>query len=174
MPAAMGPVSASIAVDSPRERVFDLACDLANRPAFTDHFQWEYRLEGLDSAGVDAAARFRVGAPFFAMWMETVIAEAERPHLIVERGRGGRSDRIAAFTVWEMVSGPGAVTTVSIAFWTEPSHPLDRLREHLGSTRFYRRQWRIALERMRDLLESGAEVPRVGAAGGNRHPTGVL
>ncbi len=169
----MRPISASIAVDAPRERIFDLLVDLAARPAFTDHFQWQLRLESLDSAGPDAGARFRVGAPFFSSWMETVIVEAERPHLIVEKGRAGRSDRIPTFTSWELVPGPGAVTTVTVVFWTEPSHPLDRLREHLGSAGFHRRQWRIALERMRDLAESGGDVPRLAAAGGNRHPTGV-
>lgn len=169
----MRPVHASVAIDAPRERVFDFVVDLANRPAFTGHFKHEFRLEGLDSVGVDAAARFRVGAPFNSLWMETVIVEVEPPYLIVERGRCGRADRIPVVTSWELVTGPGALTTVSVAFWTEPSHPLDRIREHLGSAGFFRRQWQRALQRMRDLLESGSEVERVGTAGANRHPTGV-
>ena len=169
----MGPISASISIDAPRERVFEIICDLARRPAFTDHFQWEYRLESLDAVGPEAGARFRVGAPFAATWMETVIADVESPHRIVERGHCGRSDRIPTFTSWELVAGPGAVSTVSVGFWTEPAHPLDRLREQLGSGRFYRRQWQRALERLRDLMESQAEVPRATTAGGKRDPTGV-
>ena len=75
----MGPVSTSITVDAPRERVFGFLLDLANRPAFTDHFMSELRLERVDSSGVGAAARFRVHPPAARMWMETVIEGAERP-----------------------------------------------------------------------------------------------
>ena len=41
----MGPVSATTAIDAPRERVYALLVDLAFRPAFTDHFIDEFRLE---------------------------------------------------------------------------------------------------------------------------------
>ena len=166
----MGPVSADIVIDVPRERVFDLLCDLANREAFTDHFIDELRLERLPSAGVGAAARFRIQPPMTTTWMETVIDEAERPHRIYERGKGGRLDRVPAATVWELVAGPGGATEVRLSFWTEPSHPLDRLRELLGAGRWHRRQWERALRRLKELLESGAAVERVGVAGEDRIP----
>ena len=38
--------------------------------------------------------------------METVIVEAARPHRILERGKGGRLDRIPIITGWELVDGP--------------------------------------------------------------------
>jgi hypothetical protein len=166
----MGPVSANIAIDLPRERVFDFVSDLANRPGFTDHFIQEMRLERLPSSGVGAAARFRVEPPLSTLWMETVIEEVERPYRIFERGRTGRFDRIPAFTVWELIAAPGARTEVALHFWTEPSHPGDRLRERFGAERWYRRQWSRALERLKDVLESGRQVERVAVAGADRIP----
>ena len=62
------------------------------RPAFTDHFMTDYRLQRIEPVGVGAAARFRVREA--TRWMETVIEVAERPHLIREQGRGGRSNRV--------------------------------------------------------------------------------
>ncbi|HYU61929.1 MAG TPA: SRPBCC family protein [Solirubrobacterales bacterium] len=166
----MGPISASIVVDQPRERVFDFLCDLANRESFSDHFISELRLERLPSSGVGAAARFRTEPPFTTLWMETIIEEAERPHRIYERGRGGRIDRIPVFTVWELVGEPGGATELRLTFWTEPSHPVDRARELFGATRWYRRQWRRALRRLKGLLESGASVEPVRVAGEDRIP----
>jgi uncharacterized protein YndB with AHSA1/START domain len=166
----MGPVSASIAIDVPRERVFEFLRDLANRPAFTDHFIEDLRLQRIPSTGVGATARFRVDPPGPALWMETVIEELEPPHRIFERGRGGRLDRIPLFTVWELLAGPGTRSEVRLSFWTEPTHPLDKLRERLGAERWYRRGWSRALERLKDLLESGREFERVGVAGEDRMP----
>jgi len=166
----MGPISASTVVDQPRERVFDFVCDLANREAFCDHFITELRLERVDSAGAGAAARFKISPPLTTMWFETVIEDAERPHQVYERGHGGRLDRMAVNTVWEMVAGPAGSTELRLSFWTEPTHPLDRLRERLGAARWYRRQWSRALGRLREMIETDAEVKRVGIAGEDRVP----
>ena len=83
----MGPITVKTTIDSPRERVYEILCDLANRPAFTDHFVADYRLQRLDSSGVGAAARFRVTEP--GLWMETVIDEVSPPHRVHEQGAGG-------------------------------------------------------------------------------------
>lgn len=56
----MDPVSATTAIDVPRERVYELLGDLAARPAFCDHFLDRYHLERIDPVGVGAAARFRL------------------------------------------------------------------------------------------------------------------
>src|SRR6266545_3993906 len=150
----MGPISATKAIDAPREEVFDFLCDLANRPAFTDHFVSEFRLERLESAGVGAAARMRIEKA--GLWMETVIVEASRPHRILEQGKGGRLDRIPILTAWEFVEGPGAAgSEVTVRFGTEPSNPVDRLRELRWGERYYRRQWSAALSRLKELIESG-------------------
>ena len=65
----MRPVSATVSIDAPRERVFDFLCDLSARPAFCDHFLVDYRLERLDPVGVGAAARFRLRHS--GEWMDT-------------------------------------------------------------------------------------------------------
>ena len=102
------------------------------------------------------------------------ITEIDFPHRITERGRGGRLNRIPTTTVWEVVEGPGNLSTVRVTFWTEPSNPLDRVRESFGRSGAARRGFRTALRRLRDQLEEGrAPAERIGVAGGNRHATGV-
>jgi hypothetical protein len=165
----MRPVSASVAIDLPRERVFDFLFDLSARPAFTDHFLADYRLQRLEPVGVGAAARFRLRES--GEWLDTVIEEAERPHLIRERGHGGPWNRVPAVTVWELANGPApGACEVTVTFWTEPTHPVDRLKEMTGTARWFRRNWRRAVTRLKDVLESGRPIERVGVAGGERLP----
>ncbi len=170
----MGPLSLQIDVDAPRERVFDYLCDLSRRPAWTDHFISELHLQRLDPVGQGAAARYRVGAPDGIRYMETVLVDVDRPHLIGERGRGGRWDRIPVRAAWELSGGEGSTTRVGLTFWTEPSHPIDRIRGIRGHG-WWKRRWRKALRRLRDQLESPGSSGRepVGVGGGNRLPTGV-
>lgn len=171
----MGPVSAEIAIDVPRERAFELIGDLSARPSFTDHFLSNFHLTRIEPTGVGAGARFRVEAPLRKVWMDTTITELEASHKIVERGLGGRTNRIQTRTVWELTEGPGSLTTVRVAHWTEPRNPVDRGLEVLSAGSFWQeRGWREALRRLRDQLESDAPVAeRIGVAGGNRHATGV-
>ncbi len=171
----MGPVSAEIDVDVPRERAFEAIADLARRPAFTDHFLTGFHLTRIDSTGIGAGARFRVSSPLRSVWMDTVIDELDRPHRIVEHGMGGRANRIPNTTAWELVDGPGGLTRIHVSHWTEPSHPIDRALEVLSrNSASQERGWREALRRLRDLLESGAGPDeRVVLAGGNRYATGI-
>lgn len=168
----MGPISLSTSVDASREEVFDFIADLSIRPAWTDHFMDDFRLERIPAVGLGAAARFRVGAPAGLTYMETVIAEAERPHKIVEHGRGGRWDRIPIHTTWELTE-EGGVTTIALHFWTRPENLVDRVRE-IGHSRWWRRRWSKSLRRMRELIESGADdLPRARVAGADRIPASV-
>ena len=167
----MLPVTARATIDCPRERAFAFVADLANRPAFTDHFMRSYHLERIPSAGVGAAARFRVEPRAARMWMETVIEVLEPPYMIRELGRGGRQDRIPVHTVWELVAGSSGTTELSVTFWTEPSHPIDRTKELLGVRGWYRRRWSRALRRLKDVLEADEAVARVRVAGEDRVPT---
>ena len=171
----MGPISAEVEVDAPRERVFELLRDLSARPSFTDHFLGDFSLTRIDPVGVGAGARFRVEAPLRSVWMDTTIVALEEPHRIIERGVGGRSNRVPAHTAWELTGGPGSLTTVRVVFWTEPPNPLDRGVEILSGGSFWqRRHWREALRRLRDLLESERPVgERIAVAGGNRFAAGV-
>jgi hypothetical protein len=165
----VGPVSATAVIDAPRERVFEFVADLANRRSFLDHMFSEFRLERLDSSGVGAAARFRSGAPLNRIWMETVVEQSDFPHVLIERGHGGRLDRIPIVTTWEVIREAGSSTSVRISFATEPTHPLDRFRDALGG-RWYRRNWARGLRRLREALEA-EEPPRpLVAAGGDRVP----
>lgn len=170
----MGPISAEIEVDVPRERAFALLADLATRPSFTDHFLTDFHLTRLDSSGVGAGARFRVNAPLRSPWEDTAIVELDEPFRIVEQGQGGRSNRIPNHTVWELTGGTGQLTHVRFSHWTEPKH-IDRGVELLSAGSVWQeRHWRQALRRLRDLLEAErAEVERIAVAGGNRYATGI-
>jgi uncharacterized protein YndB with AHSA1/START domain len=163
----VGPISLTTSIDAPRERVFDFICDLGVRPAWIDHFASNYRLERIEARGRGAAARFGVHAPAGVRYMETVIAEVDRPYRIVEHARGGRLDRLPMRIVWELEEGP--TTRVSLTFWTMPPGPFDRLRE-LGRERWWRRRWQRALRRLGELIESGEAPPRAEVAGGDRVP----
>lgn len=170
----MGPISAEVEIDVPRERVFETIGDLAIRSAFTDHFLRHFNLTRLEAAGIGAGARFKIEAPLRSVWMDTAIVGLEAPHRIVERGRGGRVNRIPAQTVWELTEGPGSLTVVRLTHWTEPGH-VDRTLEILSAASVWQeRGWRQALLRLREGLESGAlESERIAVAGGNRYLTGI-
>jgi uncharacterized protein YndB with AHSA1/START domain len=170
----MGPIGAEVEIDVPRERVFETIGDLSVRPCFTDHFLSHFHLTRIESTGVGAGARFKLEAPLRSVWMDTTIVELEMPHRIVERGHGGRANRIPAHTVWELTEGPGSLTSVRLSHWTEPGHA-DRVLEVLSAgSVWHERGWRRALNRLRDGLESGAlEDGRIAVAGGSRYATGV-
>ncbi|HEX7244842.1 MAG TPA: SRPBCC family protein [Solirubrobacterales bacterium] len=171
----MGPVSAEIEIDVPRQRAFEAIADLSLRPAFTDHFLTGFRLTRIESQGVGAGARFRIAVWPRRVWADTTIVEADEPHRIVEHGRCGRVNRIATTTLWELTEGPGSLTAVRVSFWTEPANPVDRGLELLSAASIpYARRWREALRRLRDGLESGElDSGRVAVAGGNPHATGI-
>jgi uncharacterized protein YndB with AHSA1/START domain len=171
----MGPVSAEIEIDAPRERVFATISDLAHRPSFTDHLLTDFRLTRLESRGIGAGARFRVGLPLRSVWMDTAITELEQPHKVVERGKGGRGNRIPTTLVWELTEGAGSLTRVRVSRWTEPSNPFDRGVEVLAANSiFEQRGWREALRRLREQLEGEqAAAAPLTVAGGNAHATGI-
>jgi uncharacterized protein YndB with AHSA1/START domain len=163
----MGPVSATTTIDAPRERVCDLLCDLSARPAFTDHFLSEYRLQRLEAVGVGATARFQLDDS--GKWMETVIVEIDDAHLVREEGSGGRGNRVRCHTVWELVEGPSpGICEVTVTFWTESDHLIDRVKEPLKRPRWFARGWRRALVRLKAVAESEAPVERVAVAGADR------
>jgi uncharacterized protein YndB with AHSA1/START domain len=170
----MGPISAEIEIDVPRERAFDLIADLAARPSFTDHFLSGFHLTRIESKGVGAGARLRVEAPLRKVWMDTCIVATEEPFRIVEEGEGGRGNRIPNHTVWELKEAPGGLTAVRVSHWTEPG-PVDRALELLSAGSVWQgRGWRQALRRLRDELESDEALPdRIAVAGGNRYATGI-
>jgi hypothetical protein len=163
----MRPVSARVSIDASRDEVFGLLEDLSVRPSFTDHFVERYQLLREQPVGVGAGARFRIASA--GGWMDSIISESERPHRLVERGRGGALNRVPNVTEWVLTDTPGpSGCEVAVTFWTEPTLIADRLRDLRNSERRLGRDLRRALERLRALAEGDEAPARVTIAGGDR------
>jgi uncharacterized protein YndB with AHSA1/START domain len=164
----MDPVTVSILIDAPRERVFEYLEDIANHSEFTDHYLRDWRLTREDSVGLGAGARFRVAAPAgrFARG-DVTFAEVLPPHRIVEVGRAGKSNRIRTLGVYELAPGAGGTTRVRFTLETEPAKLSDRIMESFGARTWVKRNNMKALRRLRSILETGeGRGARVTVAGG--------
>ena len=129
----MREVTVSTVISAPREEVFDFVCDLAARPAYTDHFMDDYRLARVKPVGVGAAARFRLNAPMSNEYAELTITEADRPRRIVEEIRVGRRGRSRSVAVYDFTRESAGVTRVELTTFSEPAtrrrpFPRDRRR----------------------------------------------
>jgi uncharacterized protein YndB with AHSA1/START domain len=163
----MRPVSARLTIGASRERVFELLVDMSVRPAFTDHFAERFQLLRAQPAGRGAGARFH--ARHAGGWLDTVIEEVDPPHRLVERGHGGRLNRVPNVTEWVLTPTPGPPgCEVAVTFWTEPSVFIDRLRDMRNSERRLGRDLRRALDRLRLLAEDESPPARIAIAGGDR------
>ena len=152
----MDPVRVSIVVGRPREEVFDYLRDIANHPEFTDHFLTDWHLTRENSVGRGAGARFRVLAPRQRFsWMGVSFIDVDRPWRIVEAGRGGKFNRIRSLAMYTLEPYPEDTTHVEFSIETEPVTISDHLMERLGLRRWFRRQNRRALKRLRSILEDG-------------------
>ncbi len=152
----MREVTVSTVISAPREQIFDFVCDLAGRPAYTDHFMRDYRLARVNPVGVGAASRFQLRAPFAKEYAELQITKVDRPRRIVEEVRVGRRGRNRSLAVYDFTSEGPAVTRVELTTFSEPATLVDRIRQ-LGAAGWLRRQTRKALERLRMIFE---EPPR--------------
>jgi uncharacterized protein YndB with AHSA1/START domain len=158
------PVSVSIVVSAPREEVFDYLQDIANHPAFTDHYLVEWHLTRIDSVGRGAGARFRVKIPGNRFsWGDVTFSEVQRPHRIVELGRGGKNNRVRTMGVYDLDPAPGGATRVTFTMQSAPATLSDRLMEAMGARRWFRRKNDRAMRRLRSILEDDA-------AGGSPQP----
>ncbi|HEY7892899.1 MAG TPA: SRPBCC family protein [Solirubrobacteraceae bacterium] len=164
----MDPVTASIVIDAPRERVFDYLHDIANHPEFTDHYLVDWRLTRIDSVGEGAGARFRVKAPGVRFnWADVTFSEVQRPHRIVETGRAGKGNRIRTLGVYELTPASAGTTRVQFTLQTEPRMLSDRLMESFGARWWLRRKQTRALRRLRSIIELGeGRGERITVAGG--------
>jgi len=165
---ALDPLSVSIVVSAPRERVFDYLQDIANHPEFTDHYLVDWHLTRLDSVGRGAGARFRVKAPGNRFgWGDVTFAEVERPHRIVEVGRTGKNNRIRTLGVYDLVPAAAGSTRVRFTLETVPATLWDRVVEELGARSWMRRKNERAMRRLRSIIEQGeGRGHRVTVAGG--------
>ena len=155
----MLPVTVHTFISAPREEVFDFIADLAYRPAWTNHYMREFRLEHPRSHGVGAAARYRLDAPMYRHWVETQIIDAERPRAVVEATRGGRYNRSRGEVLFELSREGQRLTRVDMTIWSEPGTPREAVKERLGSRRWLRRKSKVALERLRVIIEEHPERP---------------
>ena len=155
----MRPVTLETHISAPREEVFDYVADLANRVAFCDHYQLDFRLARARSKGPGAAARFRIEPPFGGQWVEAAVVEHDPPRRIVEEGGIGRLGRGKLFTVFDFTPQSGGITRVALTTWTQPVSRAAALREGLGMRRWARSQARIALERLRRVFEERRDDP---------------
>ncbi len=152
----MDPITVTTTIARPREEVFEYLADIANHAEFTDHFLTDWHLTRVDSYGTGAGARFRVKAPLSRFsWADVTFAEVEPPFRILERGRGGKYNRIRMLGTYTLSPGAGGTTKVQYTFETLPVMLSDKLMETLGGRAWIRRKSAKALRRLRLILEEG-------------------
>ena len=154
----MDPFTVESTISRPREEVFEYLADIANHPEFTDHYLVDWRLTREDSYGAGAGARFRMKAPLSRFsWGDMTFSEVQPPFRIVERGRGGKYNRIRMLGTYTLSPGPGGSTRLEYTLETVPVMPSDRLMEALGGNAWMRRKTRKAMRRLRTILEEGRD-----------------
>jgi uncharacterized protein YndB with AHSA1/START domain len=156
MAAAVREVTVSTVISAPREQIFDFVCDLAARPAYTDHYMRDYRLARAYPVGAGAAARFQLRGPLAKEYAELTITEVDRPRHIVEEIRMGRRGRNRFLAVYDFTSEGGGNTRVELTTYGEPATMVDRIRQ-IGAAGWIRRQSKKALERLRMIFEEPPE-----------------
>jgi uncharacterized protein YndB with AHSA1/START domain len=164
----MDPLTASTTIALPREQVFEYLADISNHAEFTDHYLVDWHLTREDPYGLGAGARFRVKAPLSRFsWADMTFAELHPPFRIVERGRGGKYNRIRMLGTYTLTPGAAGTTKVEYTLETLPVQPSDRLMEALGGRSWMRRQLAKAMRRLRTILEEDrGRGKRVSVAGG--------
>ena len=152
----MDPFTVSTTIAKPREEVFEYLADIANHAEFTDHYRVDWHLLREDPYGTGAGARFRVKAPLNRFsWADSTLAELTPPFKIVERGRGGKFNRIRMLATYTLSPGAGGTTRVEYTLESVPVMLSDRLLETLGGRAWSRRQSAKAMRRLRTILEDG-------------------
>jgi uncharacterized protein YndB with AHSA1/START domain len=148
------PFTVSTTIARPREEVFEYLADIANHAEFTDHYLTDWRLTREDSYGPGAGARFRIKAPLSRFsWADVTFAEVQPPFRILERGRGGKYNRIRMLGTYTLQPGAGNTTRLEYTLETLPVMLSDRLMETFGGRRWSRRQAGKAMRRLRLILE---------------------
>jgi uncharacterized protein YndB with AHSA1/START domain len=148
------PFTISTTIARPREEVFEYLADISNHAEFSDHYLVDWHLTREDPYGTGAGARFRIKAPMNRFsWADVAFAEVQPPFKIVERGRGGKYNRIRMLGTYTLSPGPGNTTKVEYTLETVPVMLSDRLLEMFGGRSWTRRKATKALRRLRAILE---------------------
>lgn len=152
----MNPFTVSTTIAKPREQVFEYLADIANHAEFTDHYQVDWHLTRIDSYGAGAGARFRIKAPLSRFsWADVTFSELQPPFRIVERGRGGKYNRVRLVSTYTLSPAAAGTTKVEYTLETEPAMLSDRVLDALGGRIWTRRQAARAMRRLRTILEEG-------------------
>jgi uncharacterized protein YndB with AHSA1/START domain len=152
------PFTVSTTIAKPREQVFEYLADIANHPEFTDHYLVDWHLTRENTYGAGAGARFRIKAPLTRFsWADVTFAELQAPFRIVERGRGGKYNRVRMLGTYTLSPAPGDTTNVQYTLETAPPLLSDKLRETLGGRAWSHRQAARAMRRLRTILEEGRD-----------------
>ena len=157
----------STTIARPPEEVFAYLADIANHSEFTDHYLVDWHLTRENSVGIGAGARFRITAPLNRFsWADVTFHECEAPHRILERGRGGKYNRIRMLGTFDLSAGAGGSTKVEYTLETEVKLPSDKLMEVFGGRGWHRRKATKAMRRLREILEEDrSRGKRVSVAG---------
>ena len=157
----MEPFTVESTISRPREEVFEYLADIANHAEFSDHYRSDWHLTREDSYGTGAGARFRLTQPLTRFnWADLSFMEVQPPFRIVERGRGGKYNRIRMLGAYTLSPGPAGTTRVEYTFETVPVYPSDHLMEALGGARWMRRNTKKAMRRLRSILEEDRDRGR--------------
>jgi uncharacterized protein YndB with AHSA1/START domain len=150
------PFAVSTTISRPREEVFEYLADIANHAEFTDHYLTHWHLTREDSYGQGAGARFKIKAPLSRFsWADVTFAEVQPPFRILERGRGGKYNRIRMLGTYTLSPGPGNSTKLEYTLETAPVMLSDKLMEAFGGRAWSKRQAAKSLRRLRLILEEG-------------------
>ena len=157
----MDQITVSTTIAKPREQVFEYLADIANHAEFTDHYLVDWHLTREDPYGLGAGARFRIKAPLSRFsWADVTFSDVQAPFRIVERGRGGKYNRIRMLGSYTLSPGPAGTTKVEYTLETLPVMLSDKLMETFGGRAWSKRQATKALRRLRAILEEGRDRGR--------------
>jgi len=165
---AVGRITVSTTIEKPPEQVFEYLADIANHAEFTDHYLVDWHLTRENPYGTGAGARFRIKAPLSRFsWADMTFSELQAPSRIVQRGQGGKFNRIEMLGTYALSAGPNGATAVQYTLQTEPVMLSDKLLLVLGGRVWSRRQAEKAMRRLRTILEQDrGRGTRASVAGG--------
>jgi len=90
-------------------------------------------------------------------------------------GATGRLNRNQTGFEWEIGEDVSGVSVVRLSYWIEPYGVYRYVQRLTGGSRWYTRQMRRAVRRLRDLIEAErTATEKIEVAGGNRYQTGIL
>ena len=86
-------------------------------------------------------------------WADMTIAELQPPFKLIERGRGGKFNRIKMIGTYELTEPHSGISRVDYTFETDAKVLSDVFAENFGGRAWARRTARKAMKRLRAILE---------------------